>query len=93
MHGLIAKITAQEGERDALIDILLAGTQNMPGCISYVIARDQADDAVIWITEVWENKQAHVASHSLPQVQDSVAKGRPLIAQMAMTAVTEPANK
>lgn len=92
MHGLIAKITAQEGERDALIDILMAGTQNMPGCISYVIARDQADDAVIWITEVWENKEVHAASHSLPGVQEAVAKGRPLIAQMAMVATTEPAN-
>lgn len=92
MHGLIAKITAQEGERDTLIDILLNGTKDMPGNISYVIARDTTDDAVIWITEIWESKDAHAASHSLPTVQEAVTKGRPLIAQMAMVATTEPAN-
>ena len=45
MHGLIGKIIAVEGKRDALIAILLEGTQEMPGCLSYIVARDAADAA------------------------------------------------
>jgi len=53
MYGLIGKMTAVAGERDALAAILLDGTHAMPGCLSYVIARDPADENALWITEVW----------------------------------------
>lgn len=42
MYGLIGRITATAGQRDALIDILLEGTSVMPGCLSYIVARDPA---------------------------------------------------
>ena len=31
----------------------------MPGCLSYLIAKDQANDDGIWITEVWNDKASH----------------------------------
>lgn len=40
MYGLIGKMTAGPGQRDALAAILLEGTDAMPGCLSYVIAAD-----------------------------------------------------
>ena len=43
MYGLIGKIKAKPGLRDALIAILLDGIDEMPGCLSYVVASDQAD--------------------------------------------------
>ena len=80
MYGLIGKMTAVAGQRDALAAILLDGTNAMPGCLSYVIARDPADDNALWITEVWDSQASHKASLSLPAVQAAIAKGRPLIA-------------
>ena len=59
MYGLIGKITAVTGQRDALATILLDGTDAMPGCLSYVIARDPADDNALWITEVWDSPDSH----------------------------------
>lgn len=32
MYGLIGKLNAVPGQRDALADILVRGTQAMPGC-------------------------------------------------------------
>ncbi len=90
MFGLIGKFTAAEGQRDALIDILLDGLQGMPGCISYVVARDPADATAIWVTEVWDNADSHKASLTLPSVQAAIAKARPLIAGMQSVAATEP---
>ena len=80
MYGLIGKMRAVPGQRDALIQILLEGVSGMPGCLSYVVARDPGDGDAIWITEVWDNAASHKASLSLPSVQDAIARGRPLIA-------------
>lgn len=80
MHGLIGKMRAAPGQRDALIAILLDGTDAMPGCISYVVAKDPADADAIWITEVWNSRDSHAASLRLPAVQDAIRRARPLIA-------------
>jgi quinol monooxygenase YgiN len=90
MYGLIGKMTAVAGQRDALAAILLDGTHAMPGCLSYVIARDPADENALWITEVWDGQASHTASLSLPSVQAAIAKGRPLIAGFSNRVETEP---
>jgi quinol monooxygenase YgiN len=90
MYGLIGKITAVPGQRERLIAILLDGTVAMPGCLSYIIARDTADADAIWITEVWDSQASHQTSLTLPAVQEAIAQGRPLIAGFGERFVTEP---
>ncbi len=90
MYGLIGKIIATPGQRDTLIAILLRSSAKMPGCHSYVIARDTADADAIWITEVWDSQASHQASLALPAVQAAIAEGRPLIAGFGERFVTEP---
>jgi quinol monooxygenase YgiN len=90
MYGLIGKITAASGRRDDLIAILLAGTAGMPGCHSYVVARDGTDPDGIWISEVWDSKASHAASLTLPAVRDAIAKGRSLIADFSNRVETIP---
>jgi quinol monooxygenase YgiN len=85
MYGLMGKMTAVPGQRDALIAILLEGIMEMPGCLSYIVAKDTADENAIWITEVWDSEASHRASLSLPQVQQAIAHGRPLIAGFSDT--------
>jgi quinol monooxygenase YgiN len=80
MYGLIGKIKSTSGQRDALVAILIKGTSAMPGCLSYVVAQDATDVDAIWVTEVWESRDSHRASLSLPSVQQAIAKARPLIA-------------
>ena len=90
MYGLIGKMRATPGQRDALLAILLDGTDAMPGCLSYVIAQDPADADAIWITEVWTDATSHKASLSLPAVQQAIAKARPLIAGFEHHVETVP---
>jgi len=90
MYGLIGKIDAVPGQRDALAAILLEGTHAMPGCLSYVIATDPADPNALWVTEVWETEATHKASLSLPSVQAAIAKGRALIAGFSSRVETVP---
>jgi quinol monooxygenase YgiN len=62
----------------------------MPGCLSYVIARDPTDDNALWVTEVWDSADSHKASLSLPAVQAAIAKGRPIIAGFSNRVETVP---
>src|SRR4051794_12509208 len=90
MFGLIGKMLVVSGQRDVLIDILSNGVSGMPGCLSYVIAKDPADADAIWITEVWESAESHKASLAIPSVRDAISRGKPLIASFAEHFVTEP---
>jgi quinol monooxygenase YgiN len=90
MYGLIGKMSAVPGQRDALAAILLAGTEAMPGCLSYIISTDPADADALWITEVWDTQASHQASLKLPGVQAAIARGRPLIAGFSNRVETRP---
>jgi quinol monooxygenase YgiN len=90
MYGLIGKMLAVPGQRDALVEILLEGTAAMPGCLSYIIATDPADANALWVTEVWDTEANHQASLTLPSVQQAITKGRPLIAGFGERTVTAP---
>ena len=90
MYGLIGKATCVPGKREEFIGVLLEGVGSMPGCLSYVVARDPKDPDAIWITEVWDSKESHTASLQLPAVRQAIVKGRPMIANFGDQIVTEP---
>lgn len=90
MYGLIGKMTAIPGQRDALTAILLESLGTMPGCLSYIVAHDPADDSAIWVTEVWTDEASHRASLKVPEVKAAIARGLPLIATFDDAQVTAP---
>lgn len=90
MYGLIGKLRCMPGKRDTLIDVLVEGTASMPGCLSYIVAKDGADPDALWVTEVWDSQASHKASLSLPSVQQALAQGRPLITGFGERFETQP---
>jgi len=90
MHGVIDHLIAHDGKRDELISILLEGTRDMPGLLSYVVAKDLEDENALWVTEVWESMQKHLESFSLDAVQEIMARGKPLIASFGERVETLP---
>ena len=90
MYGLIGKMTATPGQRDALTAILLEGLGRMPGCLSYIVAHDPANEDAIWVTEVWTDEAAHRASLQVPEVRAAIRKAMLLIATFADAQVTTP---
>ena len=44
MYGLVVKLTAVPGKRDEMIAILKESASGMPGCLSYVLAKDSSDE-------------------------------------------------
>lgn len=90
MYGLIGKFKTHPGKRDELIALMLAETPAMPGCRSYVVARDTKDPDGVWVTEVWDDAARHKASLEIPEVRAVIAKAMPLIAGFEAHQETEP---
>lgn len=90
MYGLIGQMLATPGKREDLIAILSAFTEGMPGCLSYIVARDGSAPDALWVTEVWTDKASHAASLQLPMVQAAIAKARPIIAGFGQRFETVP---
>ena len=90
MFGLVGKMRAAPGRRAELIAILSGGTQNMPGCIHYIVSEYIAEADAIWITEIWDSEDSHKASLQLADVKAAIAKGRPLIAGFDLSARMKP---
>ena len=90
MYGLVVKLTAVPNKRDEMIAILKESAAAMPGCLSYVLAKDSADENVVWVTEVWESAASHDASLSLPSVKNAMPRVKPLLSNFERIAVTTP---
>lgn len=93
LYGLVGQMKAAPGKRGELVGLLLEGTGAMPGNLAYIVAEDLADPDSIWITEVWSSKAGHEASLSLPAVQQTIARARPLIAGFGTRAETRPVGR
>ncbi|MFC4812136.1 putative quinol monooxygenase [Paenibacillus sp. GCM10023250] len=81
--GLSGKMIAQPGKRDELAAILTEAAASMhavPDCQIYVVSLLPDEPDAIWITEVWDNAEAHRASLALEATQAMIARAKPLIA-------------
>jgi hypothetical protein len=76
MNGLIGKLRAAPGKREQLLELILQATGAMPGCLSYVVARDPADTSALWVTEVWTDAESHKAAGDGVRIPDRDGTGR-----------------
>ena len=90
MFGLIVKMTIVPGKRDEMIRVLRDSAAGMPGCLSYVVAKDSKDANVLWVTEVWDSQASHDASLSLPSVKNAIPQGKELVSNFEKVAGTTP---
>ena len=89
MYGLITKLPAWPGRRDALALSLLDPEVKRPGCCSYVVAFDPKEDDAVWVTEAWMSEDAHRAALT-PEVRDRLRPALGMIAVFGETTYTRP---
>tara|TARA_R110001592_G_scaffold237306_4_gene496188 strand:+ start:32369 stop:32674 length:306 start_codon:yes stop_codon:yes gene_type:complete len=78
-YGLHGKLTAQEGQVDALANILLEASvlvSKAKGCRVYAISKEDND---VWITEVWDSKDDHDKSLENAEVRALIGTAIPLL--------------
>lgn len=90
MYGLILRITAVPDQRDALTAIMLEGVAGIPGCLSYIVGHDSADETTIWVTEAWTDEASYLAAYEAPRGRAVVSQALPLIATFGEPWITTP---
>ncbi len=90
MYGLIVKLAVVPGKREEMIGILKESAVDMPGCLSYVVAKDSADENILWVTEVWDSATSHDASLSLAPVRSAIPHAQAIVSAFDKIAVTTP---
>ncbi|AKQ46892.1 antibiotic biosynthesis monooxygenase [Rufibacter radiotolerans] len=88
-YGLHGKLTATDGNKDALASILVKASKlvfTMKGCHVYFISEDKNDPAAVWVTEVWDSKEDHDNSLQVPGVRELITQAMPLLAEKPQKA-------
>ncbi|HEY7177448.1 MAG TPA: antibiotic biosynthesis monooxygenase [Micromonosporaceae bacterium] len=80
-YGRTGSMRTTPGHRDDVVAILCSGADGLRagGCSLYVVGIDPADDARIWVTEVWESHEHHAASLHLPETKAAIASAMPML--------------
>jgi quinol monooxygenase YgiN len=80
-YGYIASMKTKPGKRDEVVAILLSGVDSLKrvGCVQYTVGVAPADDVTIWVSEVWESKDAHETSLELPETKEAIARAMPML--------------
>jgi quinol monooxygenase YgiN len=64
-----------------VVALLVSGADALReyGCRVYAVSVSESDTDIIWVSEVWDNKEDHDASLQLPEVKESIAKAMPML--------------
>ncbi|MCP3773036.1 antibiotic biosynthesis monooxygenase [Paenibacillus sp. MZ04-78.2] len=83
-YAMFGKLTAHPGKREELAKMMLeADTLNdMKGCIYYILHEAEEDPDVLWITELWESREAHAASLKNEKVRELIGRCQHLIEEV-----------
>jgi quinol monooxygenase YgiN len=80
-HGFHATMTAQPGQGEALIELLLAAPSlTHPDCVVFLVGRSAEHPDVVHVTEGWTTEAAHGAFFATAAAQALVAELQPLLA-------------
>ena len=79
---LQGKLTAKEGQRQSLAEILIKASKLMAtakGCHLYAVALDEQDPNSVYITEIWDSKQDHDNSLKVEGVRELIMTAMPIL--------------
>ncbi len=89
-YGLNGKLEATNGNGGKLAEILIRASQlvrGMDGCLLYMVSTDSENPDLVWITEVWEDKESHDASLKSEAVKSLIGEAMPILAEMPSGSV------
>lgn len=81
--GSYIKFTAHPGQRDALVEHLLAAANSvssLPGCELYIINTSPSEPDAVWVTEVWSSRADRDAPLTAEGARDSIQQVLALLA-------------
>lgn len=82
MYGYIGSMKAHPGRRAEVVELLVQGADALRavGCFQYTVGVAADDEVTLWVSEVWESREAHDASLQLPTAREAIARAMPMLA-------------
>jgi quinol monooxygenase YgiN len=80
--GMVGSLSTEPHDRQTLVEILTTAAeymQDLDGCHMYIVAEDADDPAKVWVMELWESREAHDHSLTLPHIRELIGKARPIL--------------
>lgn len=84
--GMQVVMTATPKKGEELAGLMLQASKlvsSLKGCKLYIVQLSTSEQDTVLITEIWDSKEDHQASLSVPAIQELIGKARPLISGMA----------
>ena len=81
-YALINKLTAKPGKRDEVIELILESSKpfkDNPSCLFSLVYKDTEDPNIIWVEDVWTNKDDHTKALAQPELRPYIEKTIPLL--------------
>ncbi len=81
-YGLYTRFDALPGKRRDLVDVLVRAAQlvgDAPGCHLYLVNEDLQEEHSVWVTELWDSPDQHLAALSIDGASDLIAEAMPLL--------------
>jgi quinol monooxygenase YgiN len=80
--GMVGSLSTEPQNRKTLVEILTQAAeymQDLDGCHMYIVAEDADDAARVWVMELWESREAHDHSLTLPHIKELIGKAMPIL--------------
>jgi len=78
-------MTIKPGKRDDVAAILLDSGKSFnsnSACLLYLVYEDRGNPNVIWVEDVWTDKNEHAAAMGTPEMRSQIMKCMPLLEGM-----------
>lgn len=77
----VGSLQAKPGQRDAVVSILLRPMPGLKeaGCLLYEVGVNEDSLDTVFVCELWESPEAHLASLQLDSVRSAIAEAMPLL--------------
>jgi quinol monooxygenase YgiN len=80
-YGYLGSMRTRPGHRDDVVAILLGGVDGLRavGCQVYAVSVSETDQDIIFVSEVWQSREAHDASLRLPETRAAIGRAMPML--------------
>lgn len=82
MYLLQGKLTAKDGHKDELANILIEASKlisKAEGSKLYIVGKSEEENNDIYVTEMWNSKEDHDNSLNFEGVRDLIMKAMPIL--------------
>lgn len=89
--GIFGRLATHPGRRDDVVAVFERGEavlQGMPGCRLYLIGTSENEPDSVFVTEIWDDQEAHEASLQIPEVRGMIQQTMPLLDLQSMRQTT-----